>query len=156
LGVDFKSKDIDVAGDKIKINVWDTAGEEEYRTVTNSYYRNANAILVVFDVTDTDSFNRVVNWKGEGDRFADNAIHAIVGNKIDIEDERKIKKTEAEELANKLNATYFEVSAKTGQGIDALFEGVASLVLKKAVPQRKDSRKVKVNAAPKKNFCILL
>jgi len=81
-------------------------------------------------------------------------IKVLVGNKIDLVDERKVPRTEAEELASKVNAQYFEVSAKTGDGINALFLLVATTTLKAALQKSESAHRVKVNA--KKSFCILL
>ncbi|KAJ6237111.1 small rab-related gtpase [Anaeramoeba flamelloides] len=122
VGVDFRSRNVVVDEYEVRCQIWDTAGQERYRTVTNSYYRRAHVILIVYSVADKTSFENVETWLNEIKMNASLDIEIIlVGNKIDLEEERCIKKEEAEELANELNIPFFEVSAKTSYGVESLF-----------------------------------
>lgn len=89
IGVDFKIKTIQMDGQNIKLQIWDTAGQERFRTLTASYYRGAHGIIVVFDVTERETFENVRQWMQEIERFAsDNVCRVLVGNKCDLEDRR--------------------------------------------------------------------
>ena len=122
IGVDFKLKNIEVKGKKVKLQVWDTAGQERFRTITTSYYKGAQAIIVVFDITDRDSFEHVKNWMADVDKFAkDGVLRILSGNKCDLEHQRKVSKDEGKELASKYGINYIETSAKETTNIDELF-----------------------------------
>ena len=87
-------------GQNIKLQIWDTAGQERFRTLTASYYRGAHGIIVVYDVTDRETFENVRQWMLEIEKFAnDNVCKVLVGNKCDLVDKRKVSREEGEELA---------------------------------------------------------
>src|SRR3569833_3374668 len=75
IGVDFKIRNIELDGKKIKLQIWDTANQEHYKTITSSYYRGAHGIAIVYDVTDQESFNNVRNWLQEIDKFASDNVN---------------------------------------------------------------------------------
>ncbi len=113
IGVDFKTKDILVNDKKVKLQLWDTAGHERFRTITTSYYRGAHGIVTVFDLTDRETFEHVEKWLGEINKFAkENVMRFLIGNKSDLVDKRQVSYEEARILANKLNIYYVETSAK--------------------------------------------
>jgi len=124
--VDSKTKSVMLGNKEVKLTVTDTAGQERFRTLTSSYYRNADAILVVFDITNEDSYTDVPAWVEEGQRYAVDSIMFLVGNKTDLSEERVTEATKAEEYAKDEEiAFYMETSAKTGTNVDALFLAVA-------------------------------
>ncbi|XP_020531803.1 ras-related protein RIC1 isoform X2 [Amborella trichopoda] len=94
IGVDFKIRTVELDGKTVKLQIWDTAGQERFRTITSSYYRGAHGIIIVYDVTEMESFNNVKQWLNEIDRYAsDNVSKLLVGNKCDLV-ENKVVDTE--------------------------------------------------------------
>ena len=134
IGVDFKLKNIEVKGKKVKLQVWDTAGQERFRTITTSYYKGAQAIIVVFDITDRDSFEHVKNWMADVDKFAkEGVLRILAGNKCDLEHQRKVSKDEGKELASRYGIDYIETSAKETTNIEELFFNTTDNFLNKQV-----------------------
>merc|ERR1712100_792056 len=101
IGVDFKIRTIELDGKTIKLQIWDTAGQERFRTITSSYYRGAHGIIVVFDVTDQESFENVKHWLQEIDKYANEGVmKLLVGNKSDLQSKKVVSYDEAKELAD--------------------------------------------------------
>ena len=143
IGVDFKLKNIEIEGKKIKLQIWDTAGEERFRTITTSYYKGAHAILIVFDISEKDSFEHVKNWVADIDKFAKQGVlRILVGNKCDLEKQRIVSKEEANEMAEKLGIKYIETSAKDTINIETLFVDTAKYLLSKQVNKSGNSNKI--------------
>jgi Ras-related protein Rab-1A len=106
----------------IKLQIWDTAGQERFRTITSSYYRGAHGIIVVYDVTDMDSFTNVKQWLHEIDRYAaDNVNKILVGNKSDLEATRVVTTEQGQEFADSLGMVFVETSAKTNSNVEQAF-----------------------------------
>ena len=134
IGVDFKLKNIEIDSKKIKLQIWDTAGQERFKTITTSYYKGAHAILIVFDITDRDSFDHVRNWMADIDKFAkEGVLRILVGNKCDLAHSRQVSMEEAKEIANKYGIKYIETSAKDTINIDDLFVSTAKYLLSKQI-----------------------
>ncbi len=141
IGSDFLTKDLQVDGEKIKLQIWDTAGQEKYRSLSLAYYRGADACMFVYDVTDKHSFTNLGSWMETfftqvPDKQAGNFPVVVVGNKID-----KGGRAVAEEAARKWCKThgdlaYFEASAKTRAGIDDAFTHIAKLIIKGTATQQ--------------------
>merc|ERR1711934_962636 len=122
IGVDFKIRTIQLEGKTIKLQIWDTAGQERFRTITSSYYRGAHGIIVVYDITDADSFANVRQWLEEIQRYACEGVNKLlVGNKCDLASKRLVEKKTAEEFAEKFGITFLETSAKNNQNVEAAF-----------------------------------
>ena len=122
IGVDFKSKDIIVDNKKVKLQLWDTAGHERFRTITTSYYRGAHGIAIVFDLSDRQTFEHVERWLEEINKYAkENVMRFLIGNKSDLVDKREVSYEEVRVLANKLNIYYVETSAKNNINISDFF-----------------------------------
>jgi len=126
IGVDFKLKNIVTNNKKVKLQIWDTAGQERFKTITTSYYKGAQAIVIVFDVTDKDSFDHLKNWMSDIDKFAKEGIMKfLVGNKVDLTDKRVISSEQGMDFAKKYGIDYIETSAKGASNIDELFQTAA-------------------------------
>jgi Ras-related protein Rab-1A len=126
IGVDFKIQTIQLDNKIIKMQIWDTAGNERFRTITTSYYRGSHGVCIVFDLTDKQSFENINSWFTEIEKYASNNIKKIlVGNKCDISKDREISYQEANEFANKLNIPYIETSAKDSINVQELFINLA-------------------------------
>lgn len=123
IGVDLKVRTIDFQGKKLKLTLWDTAGQERFRTLTASYYRGANGVVLVYDVTDRKTFDHVRHWLKEVEVYCTNedVVLMLVGNKIDL-NERKISKEEGMAFARRNNMLFMECSAKTKEGVEQAFE----------------------------------
>ena len=122
---------------QVKLHIWDTGGSERFRSMVSLYYRDASAAIICYDVSDDKSFTSVHFWINEmiNNNDKDEFVMALAGNKCDIDSaQRKITKGMADSLANKHNMILAETSAKTGEGIQELFKGVAERIarLKKA------------------------
>lgn len=113
-------------GKTIKLQIWDTAGQERFRTITSSYYRGAHGIIVVYDVTDQESFNNVKTWFQEIDRFASEHVHKLlVGNKNDMTKQKVVDTQQAKEFADVHGIKFLETSAKTAENVEAAFLAMA-------------------------------
>ena len=132
IGVDFKTKQIDLEDRLIKMQIWDTAGHEKFRTITTSYYKSAHAIIILYDITQKSSFEHIKNWMTEIDKFGKQGVlKVIVGNKLDLENNRKIKKEDAENLALKYGVKYWEVSAKDNTNVEEMFLDIIKTLMEK-------------------------
>jgi len=132
VGVDFTIKNETLPNSKIvKLQIWDTAGQERFQTITPIYYRGANAIIIVYDVTDRVSFNAVQKWSVEVSRFADpNALVILVGNKADLK-KRVVETHEGQYLADSMKMGIFiETSAKSGEYVNTVFGSIRDHLVK--------------------------
>ena len=129
LGVEMYSKELQINQDKITAQIWDTAGQEKYASLTSSYYKSAKGAFVIYDITEKSSLNKaekfVQDLRNESDK---NIFIILVGNKKDLEEGRKITKEEGKNVAQKLNLGFAEVSAKTGEGIGDVFKNMINEV----------------------------
>ncbi len=124
-GVSYSKKEVMYGDEKIQLDLWDTAGQEKYRSMTTSYYRAVHIIIIVFDVTSQTSFEHIKEWMNNIRQFAKiGVMKVIVGNKIDLNDERIVTYNEGKNFAESCNVKYFETSAVTREGIVELFETI--------------------------------
>ena len=121
-GVDVKCKFVSVDNIKIKLVIWDTAGQERFRGLAKNYFRGANGFVLVYDITDKKSFDKLRGWMNDAKEKIDSEYKMIViGNKKDCEDEREVDSNILKEFGEKNGVKTMEVSAKTGEGVDSLF-----------------------------------
>ncbi|CAD8160875.1 unnamed protein product [Paramecium octaurelia] len=128
IGIDFKIKSIDVEGKKIKMQIWDTAGQERFKTITQTYYKGAMGIILVYSIDDKDSFSNISNWMNQIKQHAsENVCKLLIGNKSDVPN-RVVSKEEGEALAKQFGVQFFETSAKDGTNVSEAFFEMARAV----------------------------
>ncbi|KAI4298933.1 hypothetical protein L6164_032439 [Bauhinia variegata] len=132
IGVDFKIRTVELEGKTIKLQIWDTAGQERFRTITSSYYRGAHGIIIVYDVTEMESFNNVKQWLNEIDRYANDSVcKLLVGNKCDLVDNKVVDTQTAKAFADELGIPFLETSAKDSINVEQAFLTMAAEIKKK-------------------------
>jgi len=156
IGVDFRFRTINIENKTVKLQIWDTAGQERFRTITSAYYRGADGIIMVYDVTSSESFDHVEEWLSEVDRYAnENTSKLLVGNKADLIEEKQVPEDTAQRFAEKLSIPFLETSAKTATNVDAAFLTMAKELIKTREKQNNEgpsSQKVKMTPVkPNKN-----
>mmetsp|Transcript_26155 Transcript_26155/g.25769 ORF Transcript_26155/g.25769 Transcript_26155/m.25769 type:complete len:163 (+) Transcript_26155:44-532(+) len=130
ISFDFKFKKISLNGKTVKLQVWDTAGQERFRTMSGAYYRGAEGCIVVFDITDRNSFNAVSNWIREiNTNGAGNSIVVIVGSKADLRESRQVSYDEAKDFTDQNHMSYIEVSSLDGHNVEEAFALIANKMI---------------------------
>ncbi|KAK7028317.1 ras family-domain-containing protein [Favolaschia claudopus] len=130
IGVDFRVHKMEVQGKKVKLSIWDTAGQERFRTITSSYYRGAQGIILVYDVSNRESFDALPRWYSELETYvSDKVVKILVGNKVDKEFSRQVPTAEAEAFAGRMNSLFVETSAKTSVGVKEAFTEVVERIM---------------------------
>eukprot|EP00270_Netrium_digitus_P001153 TRINITY_DN1125_c0_g1_i1.p1 TRINITY_DN1125_c0_g1~~TRINITY_DN1125_c0_g1_i1.p1 ORF type:complete len:209 (+),score=18.81 TRINITY_DN1125_c0_g1_i1:267-893(+) len=126
IGVDFKTKTVDIDGDQVKLSIWDTAGQERFRTITAAYYRGANGIVLVYDITSESSFNSIRSWiRNIEEHASENVCKILVGNKADMEEKRMVATSQGQALASEFKINFFETSAKADVNVEEAFLTIA-------------------------------
>ncbi|CAH9082223.1 unnamed protein product [Cuscuta europaea] len=142
IGVDFKIRTAELDEKTIKLQIWDTAGQERFRTITSSYYRGAHGIIIVYDVTERESYENVKQWLNEIDRYASESVcKLLVGNKCDMVDNKAVTTEEAKAFANELGIPFLETSAKDSINVEEAFLTMAGEIKKKMGNQPVGSKK---------------
>ena len=154
IGLDYRLKTMILDDHRIvKVQLWDTAGQDKFRAITRNYYKGAGGIILIYDVTNIKSFENIKKWINEiKEEISEKVTIVLIGNKIDNEGERKISKDQGEKLASEYGVQFFETSAKTGQGIN---ESVFYLVQKivEADPEIKNKGKRLIIKNKNKRCC---
>jgi len=146
IGVDFKIRTVDLDTKTIKLQIWDTAGQERFRTITSSYYRGAHGIIIVYDITDKESFDNVRQWLFEIDRYAsENVCKLLVGNKSDLANKRAVEFEAAKSFADELSIPFLETSAKNATNVEQAFLTMAAQIKNKMQSQPPPNPKPVVN-----------
>lgn len=124
IGVDFATKIVKNKNNKLlKLQIWDTAGQEKFKSITNSYYINSKAILVVFDLTRRETFNNCSDWISDiREVIGNNVFILLIGNKLDLNENRIVSNEEAINFSKKLNVEYIEASALNGLNVNEAFK----------------------------------
>ena len=132
IGVEFGAKNISILNKTYRIQIWDTAGQENFRSITRAYYKNSACALVVYDISNRESFDNISSWIEDCKSQSPQTIFMVlVGNKNDLEDKRAVTFEEGQELAEKNKMMFFETSAKTGKNVDEIFFRSAENIAKK-------------------------
>ena len=126
IGVDFKVMKADIDGLRVKLQIWDTAGQEKFRAITTSYFKGSHAIMLVYDIADQDSFKNTNRWIRSIREHADSHTNVILlGNKCDDESKRVVPYADGKELAKTNNMQFFEVSAKSNINVAEAYMAIA-------------------------------
>ncbi|KAJ4798384.1 Ras-related protein Rab-1A [Rhynchospora pubera] len=142
IGVDFKIRTVDLDGKTVKLQIWDTAGQERFRTITSSYYRGAHGIIIVYDVTEMESYNNVKQWLNEIDRYAsDNVCKLLVGNKCDMVDSKVVATETAQAFADSLGIPFLETSAKESINVEKAFLTMSAEIKRRVASQPTGDKK---------------
>ena len=142
VGMDFQDKIIEIEDKKVRLQVWDTAGQERFRNVTKSYFQSSHGLLVVYDITDKESFEKINFWiENIKNNAPENAKLILVGNKCDLANERKVTIEDGENKARNYNIKFFESSAKDGTNVNELFFYLANEIYQNDKTKEKDNKK---------------
>lgn len=132
IGVEFGSKMVQIDNKPIKLQIWDTAGQEAFRSITRSYYRGAAGALLVYDVTRRDTFESLATWLEDARQHANpNITIMLIGNKSDLENRRVVSREEGERFARENGLVFLETSAKTAHNVEEAFNDTAQAILTK-------------------------
>lgn len=157
IGIDTVSKRIVLDDKNIMLNIWDTAGQERFFSITKSYYRNADGILLIFDLVDDRTFSSVDRWYKNIKEESGNTPLFLVGNKKDLVDDEAFKAQESRFLAKSksLNTRFYATSAKNGLNVSKIFEDMALMLMKETnnKPEPQDVINVNNSKKIKKRFC---
>ena len=144
IGVDFKIVKVKVGTTCVKLQIWDTAGQDRFRTISSTYYRGAHGAIIVYDVTSSQSFYNVEHWINDMNAYNQNVYKVLVGNKNDDPNgsstSKIIETKEAQRLANQMNLPLFETSAKEDINVKEVFEKVAEQLLKRDILRKIEQR----------------
>jgi len=129
VGVNIVKEQVELDDGIVNLMIWDIAGQPQFYMLHRPYFNGADGMMLAFDITRSSTFSNVQNWYNTAQKFGLSSIpRLLIGNKIDLKDERKIIKPMADHLAEKLNCTYYETSAKTGDNVKLIFQKTAEIV----------------------------
>ncbi|XP_062495871.1 ras-related protein Rab-37 isoform X3 [Pezoporus occidentalis] len=142
VGIDFRNKVVSVDGVKVKLQqIWDTAGQERFRSVTHAYYRDAQALLLLYDITSKMSFDNIRAWLTEIHEYAQkDVVIMLLGNKADVSSERAVRTEDGASLAREYGVPFMETSAKTGMNVELAFLAIAKELKQRAVQPQDEPR----------------
>lgn len=135
IGVDFKNKILKIDGKSVKLQIWDTAGQERFRTIAVSYYRKAQGIALIYDVSNRESFEHLQSWMDSiNDNAEENVPIILIGNKCDLV--HKVSEEEGTQFADEYKLPIFFTSAKTGKNVQESFLELTKIIINKKEPQK--------------------
>ncbi|KAI0355131.1 GTP-binding protein ypt1 [Trametes cingulata] len=147
IGVDFKIRTIELEGKTVKLQIWDTAGQERFRTIAAAYYRGAHGIIMVYDVTELETFSNVKGWIQEIERYASEGVKKlIIGNKSDLVERKVVEYSVAKEFADSLSIPFIETSAKNSTNVEEAFTLMAKTIKDDVDSQPEDDGKAKTTS----------
>jgi len=140
IGVDFLEKNMTIAGIELRMMLWDTAGQEEFHSITRAYYRGAQGCVIVYSCSDPESFSTVESWKHRVTNECGDIPMVLVHNKVDLADEcQRVKRASGEELAKKLKISFHTTSVMRDQGVNEVFKRLASANLERILTTQRSS-----------------
>ena len=126
IGVDFKIKTIHLDDKIIKLQIWDTAGQDRFRAITSSYYRGSHGIIILYDITDAETFTNIETWLTDINKYSlGNVSKILVGNKCDLTDKREVEYNRGKSFADELGIHFIETSAKNNINVHELFSTIS-------------------------------
>eukprot|EP01126_Amoeba_proteus_P032193 TRINITY_DN3143_c0_g2_i1.p1 TRINITY_DN3143_c0_g2~~TRINITY_DN3143_c0_g2_i1.p1 ORF type:complete len:161 (+),score=19.31 TRINITY_DN3143_c0_g2_i1:656-1138(+) len=131
IGVEFAYRYVSINDQKIKLQIWDTAGQESFRAITRSYYRGAAGALLVYDIARRETFNHLTEWLDETQQANNEMVVMLVGNKYDLEKHRQVSTSEGSQWAKDHGLVFLETSAKTSTNVEEAFYQVAKVIFDK-------------------------
>ncbi|XP_046887604.1 ras-related protein Rab-26 [Hypomesus transpacificus] len=141
VGIDFRNKVLNIDTLKVKLQIWDTAGQERFRSVTHAYYRDAHALLLLYDVTNKASFDNIQAWLTEIHEYTQqDVVLMLLGNKADSTHDRVVKREEGEKLAKEFGVPFMETSAKSGLNVELAFTAVAKELKHRSMKESDDPK----------------
>ena len=152
IGLDFRLKTINLENNrKIRIQIWDTAGEDRFRAITKNYYKGAHGIILIYDVTDQQSFQHIKDWVDKiKEESNEGVIIYLVGNKIDLIDKRIITNADGNKLAEEIKIKYYETSAKDSTGVKEVFENLVDIDNLYSEQHKEENETIQINKKDKK------
>ena len=160
IGLDYRLKSMTLQNDKnIKLQIWDTAGQDRFRAITKNYYKGANGIILIYDVTNKQSYENVKNWLTQiKEEATPNVIIYLAGNKIDVEEDQRVITTEdGQKIADEYKLPFKETSAKNGINVNEIFqelvEKIDEVFSKLEVPKSDQKNKLYDGKSKKRACC---
>ena len=143
---------MEIKGKKVKLQIWDTAGQERFKNITASYYRGGNGIVLIYDITDRESFQSLNCWLIEIEKNANKNVKIIlIGNNCDLEDKREVSYQEGKDFAQKNNMLFFEVSAKNNTNINEAFESLVEEIINSGIDEGIKKKEKTIHLSSEKN-----
>ena len=156
IGMDCKYKDVVLEEDKsIRLQIWDTAGQDRFRSITKNLYKGASGIMLIYDITNRKSFDNVKTWVNSiREEVSNKVVIVLIGNKVDLEKKRQVETEKGEKIADEFDMPFFECSALTGENINKAFETLAKkLVEVKAKTKHHGEQLKQIKVGDKKKSC---
>jgi len=135
IGAEYRQKVVQIKGKEIKLQIFDTAGQERFFAITKAYYRGAHGVLLVYDITSAESLNHILKWTADLETTTCTAHKILVGNKCDLEETRVVPTAKAKEIADRFGYKLVEASAKSGINVEQVFMVLLEDILKKIAPE---------------------
>ena len=157
IGMDCKYKDVILEEDKsIRLQIWDTAGQDRFRSITKNLYKGAAGIMLIYDITNRNTFDNVKKWVNSiKEEVTSKVVIILVGNKIDLDKKRQVQTDEGEQIAEEFDMPFFECSALTGENINSAFETLAKKLVEVKAKAKQHGEQLKQNkdGGEKKSCC---
>ena len=152
----FLTKKLNIEGRRVNLSIWYTAGQEKFHALGPIYYRSSNGAILVYDITDVDSFQRIKSWVKELRKMLGTDVClVIVGNKTDLEKDRNVSIEEAEEYASKVGASHFQTSAKQNEGIEDMFISLTQKMLDRVTEQEQQNNTLNRQNSQRRNVLVV-